>query len=219
MMALDPIDIDWLVAEIEINDGATTDQFNASQSATNVVLVLDELVAWATVTFVPTFSWSWQRESATGGAIITISCTGGSFTLEATNTDAQDGYGYPAGAQGPATDIEADASAAGTWAPTWPIGLRADLRVLPDGDACGDGGIRPGVPGLAHRSPIATAAGTARDAARLAAMLALSANPRRATAYQTHTGLWLSFALGDVERSPVDGVNYRFDLEAVGDTL
>lgn len=218
MLAVDPAAIDWTVAEVEIDDGFTTDQFTGSAARMTVVAYLDELVAWATATFVPSFAWSWQRESATSGAIITVTASS-AVTLEATNTDAQDGLGYPAGVIGPATDFEADASAAGTWAPRWSIMVRADLRILARGDACGDGAIRPGSPGIAHRRPAVTAAGTARDAARLSSVLASAASPRRAVAYQLHTATWPTFALGTVDRSPLDTNNYRFALQAVGDVI
>jgi hypothetical protein len=219
MLALQPGAVDWTVAEIEINDGVTTDQFNGSTQRMDVVAVLDELVAWATSTFIGTFSWSWTRDAATGGAVITLATSSGAFTLEATNADAQAGYGLSAGVHASAASHEFDTVAAGTWAPLYPIGVRANIRVLDRGDACGNGATRPGVPGFAANAPAVTAAGTAIDAGRLTEQMASASSPRRARVYQLHTATWVELAIGAAQRSPLGLLHYRFTLDAAGDAI
>lgn len=220
MVAFESGEVDWTVAVVEIVAGVTTDQYSGTVARMSVVDFLDALTAWATSTFaVGTFTWTWARESATSGAIITIHADGGTFTLECTNADAQTGLGFPPGAAGPDSDLEADSSAAGTWAPRWAIGVRTDLRVLGRGDACGDGAVRPGVPGLASFRPDVRATGTARDAARLASVLSTASSPRVASIYQTHTDTWLTLAVGNIERDPVDTHNYGFSLDVAGEAL
>jgi len=217
MLALEPDAVVWSVADLEINDGVTTDSYNHPTPVTDVATVMDALVVWANATFAHVFGWSWARDPATGGAIITLSATGGTFTLEATNADAQTGYGLSAGLKAAAAAHTFDTAAVCTWAPTLPIAVRANMRILDRGDACGDGAIRPGVPGLATYRPRVEAMGSALDAARLASVLADAGNPRRAAIYQLHTDMWLALAVGDVSRSPVGAVNYRFELSCSGD--
>ena len=219
MLALQPTSIDWSAAQIEINDGVTTDQFLGSAVTMSIVEVMDELIAWATSTFIGTFSWTWTRDATTGGAIITLAVDAGTVTLEATNADAQAGYGLSAGVHGAAASHTFDVAAAGTWAPVSQMMVSGNLRTLDRGDACGDGAIRPGSPGIATNQPTAQAIGTALEAGRFAEQLADAASPRRAHLYQLHTDTWLELALGQVTRSPHGLMHYRFELDAVGDAL
>jgi len=218
MLALQPRAVDWTTAEVEIFDGVTLAQFYGSSARMDAAAVLDELVAWATSTFVGTFSWGWER-NAVGGAVVTLSTDSGTFTLEATNADAQSGYGLSAGVKAAAASHTFDSAAAGTWAPTSPLGVSANIRQLGDGDACGNGAVRPGVPGAAANSPRVTAVGTAIDAGRLTEQLAAASSPRRCRVYQLHTGLWLELAVGKVNRSPVGLLLYRFTFDAAGDAI
>ena len=219
MLALQSKSIDWFNdAELEISDGTTLNQFYGSTPTMNVVDVMDELAAWATSTFAPSFGWSWQRDPATGGAVLTLYATA-PFTLEATTTAAQTGYGLTAGVKASATSHTFDAPAIGTWAPVSGLAVSKNIRILGRGDACGNGAIRPGVPGLATYTPSIEAIGTAEDAGRLTEVLADASNPRRMTVYQQHTGLWLDLALGDVSRSSRGAKHYRFQLTASGEAL
>jgi len=219
VLSLEPSAVDWTAATLELFDGVTTDQFNGSAVRMALPAVMDELIAWATATFIPTFAWSWARDTATGGAVVTLTCTGGTVTLEAKNATAELGYGLRAGAKSAAASHEFDGPGAATWAPLSGLMISADLRVLATGDACADGAIRPGSPGLAHRRPVVGAVGSALDAGRMAATMAAGASPRRATAWQTHTATWLTFALGDVTRAPAGALHYRWDLQAAGDVI
>jgi len=219
MLTLEPAAVSWLVSALEINDGATTDTFNATGAAMGISDVMGELVAWADSTFALVFAWSWARDSTTGGAILTLSATGGTFTLHARNADAQAGYGLTAGVKAAAASHTFDSAAAGTWAPVSGLMVSADIRVAGAGDACGDGAIRPAAPGIAHRRPAVSAVATALGAGRMAATLAAARNPRRATAYQQHTDSWVAFALGEINRSAVGTLHYRFELQASGDVI
>ena len=218
MLALEPSAVDWSVSGLEINDGATTDSFNAASQYMHVVDVMDALIVWADATFALTFTWAWTRDAGTGGAILTLAASG-TFTLEATNSDAQTGYGLNAGLKGASAAHTFDSAAAGTWAPASALMVRADFRVAGSGDACGDGALRPGAPGIAHRRPVVSAIGTATDAGRWAGVAAAAHSPRRATAYQQHTASWVDFALGDVSRSAAGVKHYRFELQASGDVI
>lgn len=219
MLALNPDSVDWSVAQIEINDGVTTDQFVGSTPSMDVAAVMDELVVWADATFIPAFSWTWIRDTSTGGAILSLSATGGTFTLEATNADAQAGYGLSAGVKGAAAAHLFNDAAAGTWAPTSKMLVADNMRTLGPGDACGDGAVRPGSPGVASYRPRVAGIGSALDAARLAAVLGDADNPRRGVVYQLHTETWIELAIGEVSRSKVGATHYRFDFEAAGDVL
>jgi hypothetical protein len=220
MLALEPEAVSWLVADLEINDGTATSSFNAASVYMNVADVMDALVVWADATFfLLTFAWSWARDPATGGAIITLSATGGTFTLQATNADAQAGYGLAAGLKAAATSHAFDSAAAGTWAPLSGLMVSVDFRVAGDGDACANGAIRPGVPGLAHHRPAVSAVGSALDAGRWASMLANAHSPRRANAWQQHTSSWVQFALGEATRAAAGVQHYRFELAASGDVI
>lgn len=218
MIALEPSAVDWSVADLEINDGVTTDSFNHSDAAADVATVMDALVAWADTTFTPTFIWSWERDSSTGGAILTLAADA-AFTLEATNSDAQTGYGLNSGLKASASSHEFDSAAAGTWAPKSGAMISKNIRVLAGGDACGDGAVRPAAPGIAHRRPAVTAVGEVIDAARWAAVAAAAHSPRRCSGWQAHTSSWVTFAVGEVSRSPSGVKHYRFDLAASGDVI
>lgn len=218
MLALQPKAVNWITSDLEINDGVTTDSYNGTAQFSDIATIMDAVVAWADATFAHTFSWTWARNSADGGAKITLAATG-TFTLEATNADAQTGYGLSAGLKGSASSHEFDSSAAASWAPLSGMMARADTRVMAGGDMTADGAIRPGAPGIAGRRPVVTAVDSALGAGRLAAVLAAAHSPRRATCWQAHTSSWITFALGEVARSP-DGVkHYRFDLAAAGDVI
>ena len=219
MIALQPASIDWSVAEIEIDDGWTTNQFNASASRMDVVAVLDELTAWATSTFAAAFSWTMDRDADTGGAVVTLATSSGTFTIEATNAAAQAGYGLSAGVHAAASSHTFDAPAAGTWSPVAQVSVRNNIRSVGRGDACGNGAIRPGSPGIGANAPAVSAYGTAVDAGRIAEQLADASNPRRARVYQLHTGLWLELAIGTVQRSPSGLLYYRFTIDAAGDAI
>ena len=219
MLAIQPNAINWQDAELEISDGATTAQFYGSAPRMDVASVLDELVAWADSTLIGSWSWSWARDASTGGAIITLAVDTGTFTIEATNADAQNGYGLAAGVHAAAASQVFDSPAAGTWAPASRVAVSANIRRLGRGDACGDGATRPGVPGNAANRPAVEAIGTPIDAGRITAQLAAASSPRRGRVYQLHTGQWLELAIGSVQRSPAGAMHYRFSIEAAGEAI
>ena len=156
-----------------------------------------------------TFAWTWARETTTGGAELTLSA-GSNFSI---NAGAQTLLGFAAA--GPVSSTTGAAAAVGTWAPIGKIAMRCYIRQLDRGDATGDGAIRPGVPGTAHRRPALSATGTVVDAARFAAVLADAENPRKATVYQLHKDAWRTVAVGPIRRAAASFKHYRFDLEVV----
>ncbi len=218
MLALETTGDGWGSAEIEISDGVTTDTWTGSADTLSAVAAMDELAAWATSTFAPTFTWTWARDATTGGAIFTLSASA-NFTIEPLNSTAEDLFGLDPGVKSSASSQPFDSAAIATWAPVSGIAVRTSLRQLGRGDAPGDGAVRPGVPGLAALRQSVGAVGTAIDAGRLAAALALATSPRRIDVYQQHTGTWLRLALGDVSRSPSGFMHYRFDMAATGDAI
>lgn len=202
----------WTAISLQATIGGITHTF-APTTERDAKTLMDSLATWVAAQWAgKSLSWSWSRDPLTGGAILSMHC---SHTVALVpNATATSLLGFTTIT---AQDLTASTAAAGTWAPTVRISVQRDLRRLEAGDGCGNGAIRPGVPALAGREPKVEAVGTALDAARLAGLLSVASNPRRAQILQVHTGLWVEVALGQVSRSP-EGAGYRFGLEAVGDT-
>lgn len=217
MLAIETTDT-WTFS-VDMTVGVNTETFTGAAADRDAYAATVAFVAWANAagrawTGTRTFSWTWVRQSSTGGAILVLSATGGTFTITA---GAAARLGLPASVG--ATIVIGTTAATGTWAPVSTIAISRNLRVLGKGDACGDGAVRPGVPGLAGSRPSLAAIGTATDAARVAAVLADASNPRRATGYQRHTDSWLEVALGRASRGAVSTTHYRFDFEVARETL
>ena len=189
-----------------------------TNSATDAVSAVAALLVWLNAAGRPwygtrTFSCVWQRSSATGASLPVLSATGGTFAISAAAL-ATLGWAAAAG-----VSHVLSTGAAGTWSPLSGVSVLRDVRLLSAGDACANGAVRPGVPGLACRLPKIDAVGTAADAARLAAVLASASNPRRAQVWQVHTQSWVEVALGAVSRNAQGATLYRFTLDAAGDAV
>lgn len=214
MLALETGD-NWAFA-IDIDIGGAETYTNAEADA---FASIEALVAWANSPVrgwfgLATFSWSWLRDSATGGATMVLTSSGFAFDITA---GAHDRLGIPADAG--VNEVTGDQPASGTWAPVSRMAVRRNMRVLERGDANGAGSVRPGTPGSAVYRPEVSAIGTAIDAARLAAVLAVASSPRRGWVYQLHTAEWLQLAFGAPNRTPVDTTHYRLELPAMAVTL
>ena len=166
--------------------------------------------AW---TGVVSFSWTWERDSTTGGALLILTASGGLFSIDG---GAQSTLGFAAGGAFASTT---GAAALGTIAPVGGVAVRAYMRQLAVGDACGDGVLRPGVPGAAHYRPAVSFVGDSLDAGRTAAMLATASNPRIAVVWQKHLAAWRTLAIGPISRSVASTHHYKFDLNVAGEIV
>lgn len=217
MLAVDTTD-DWGFA-VDVTVGGTATYTNDGDANGNAYAAIVAFVAWANDPArawhaFTTFAWSWARDTATGGAKLTLTAAGFPFDL---NNGAHARLGLAA--DNGANEIIGDQPASGTWAPPTRIAVARHVRQLADGDAGGSRLVRHGAQGLACYSPTVSAVGTALDAARLAAVLAVATTPRRAYVYQVHRAAWRHYALGPVSRSPEGATAYRFTLECAGDAL
>ena len=212
-------DDDWTALEVDVTvapDPAETFSNAATDSsAYEAMVAFDTWLnaagrAWSGGV---SFAWTWARDTTTGGALLTLTATGGLFTIDA---GALSTLGFAAGG---AWATVTGSAALGTWAPAGKMAVAQHMRVLERGDAPGDGVLRPGVPGAAHQTPTVSAVCTALDAARLADILADAENPRVAVVYQLHTAEWLTLAVGEITRSAVTSAHYRFDFQAVGEVI
>ena len=207
---------DWLTAEIEINDGATIAQFYGV-AGDSINSAMDALVIWADATFVPTFAWTWAREAATGGAIITLTATGGTFTLEATNAEAQAAYGLAAGVHGaPSASVTFDSVASGTWAPVRSVGVRTWQPLAEAaGYASGVGVPRTAVDAYGHARPSIEAACNVQDSARLAGILPALYSPRSAYVWHGSAAVWRNVTVGKIDIRRGGYTTDRVTIEAV----
>jgi len=158
-----------------------------------------------------TFGWTWSRDSTTGGALLVLTATGGLFSIDG---GAASTLGFAAGG---AWASVTGSAALGTIAPIGGVAVRVHMRQLAAGDACGDGVVRPGVPGAAHYRPRVSFVGDSLDTARTAAMLATASNPRIVIVWQKHLDEWRTLALGPVKRSVASTHHYSFDLDVAGE--
>ncbi len=200
---------------VDVTVGVNTETYTNLAADRDAVTAVTALVAWANDagrawSGSRTFSWDWSRHSDSGGALLVLACSG-TFSLSA---GAATNLGLPAAVG--VVGVVGTAPALGTWAPVSRVSVRGNLRVLAAGDGCGDGAVRPGVPGTAAKNPQVSAIGTAIDAARLAAILATASNPRRCLVYQLHKATWLTRALGDISRSSAGPMHYAFELTLAG---
>ena len=207
-------------ATVEIQVGADAATYGPATATTNAYEEITALVAWANDVARPwtgtrTFAWSWQHDTATGGALLTLSADG----LFDVNLSTGCLYLPTMAAQ---TSTTAPTPATLTWCPKVPIAVARHTRLLGSGDLAGGlagWAMRPGVPGLAGIRPTVSAVGKALDAARLTAILATATTPRLAWVYQTHTATWRRYALGPVSRSADGATDYRFSLEVAGEVV
>lgn len=202
---------------MDVTVGAATETYTNAATDADVVASIAALVSWANDAGrawfgTRTFAWTWARQASTGAGLLTLAATGGLFSITAGSLPTL-GFAAAAG-----ISTITGSAAAGSWAPL-SHAISRDFRLLDKGDAGGAGAIRPGVPGLAHREPKLTAIGSATDAARLAAVLALASTPRRLRVWQTHTGSWVEVALGAVNRTAQGPTLYSFTFDVAGDAV
>jgi len=170
--------------------------------------------AWLAASFAgKSVAWTWAHNTD-GGAQLTM--TFSANTTVNPNATAEALLGFPFVTA--ATHVGAT-SAVGTWAPTLQIALSRHTRLLGVGDSGGSCATRPGASGLASVRPKCEAIGTAIDAARVAAILATAATPRRCWIYQLHRDTWRNLALGAVGRSPQGFTAYSFVIDVAGEIL
>lgn len=205
---------------IQIQYGVDADIYVPTAGLANVYDIMVEFVAWANNPARPAswgvaglvFAWSWARDPATGGALLTLSAN-----LAFSINTVTGGLNIPMMVGH--TSSTGTYPAQGTWVPSVPIAISAAALLLGEGDAGGSSLIRPGSPGIACGQPKVEAIGTALDAARLAGILALAQTPRRGWMYQVHTGTWFRFAIGAISRSAEGAQNYRFTFEVSGTAI
>lgn len=213
MLSLRTLD-EWGGAEVTINDGATTDTYTVDPAENSAYDAIAALVAWATATFAPTFSWAWSRDSTTSGALLEISATG-AFSMTS-NGPAQDYFGWSA-SYGSSSRHTAATAALGTLDPSVQLSIRQSLGVLDDdGNTGGRGVCRSGVPGLSLHPVVVDTVLTALECGRLAHVLLTPAHPRQAWIYQEQSETWRLVALGAVAKSPAAGTLWRVGFDAVG---
>ena len=209
---------DWAFS-VDVTVGAATETFSNDADDSSAYLAMTAWLVWLNAparawTGTRTFDWTWQRYATDGGAKITLSAVGGTFTITG-GANARLKLSAAAGV----TTTTGTAGADGTWAPAPGIAVVADLRTIGRGDACGDGAVRPGVPALGTNRPAISAVATPTDAGRLAGVLAVAESPRRCHVWQEHTSTWRELALGFVQREASGFSFYRFTLEASGDAI
>jgi hypothetical protein len=212
----------WTAGVIIISVGGGPETYTIAN--TSAFEVMQGLVGWANSGArawygTRTFSWTWARNATDGGALLTLTATGGySLTPGATGT-ALLGFSNHFGF----SSVTADTSAAGTFSPLQARGrLSVNLyyRSLNDpGDAAGAGAIRPGVPGWAAYKPKVEAIGNAIDAARIGQVLRYAASPRYGTVWQQHRSSWLPLSIGPVSRTDVAKNLYRFSFDCGGEVV
>jgi len=217
MLSMETVD-DWGGAMTITSPGssANTDTYTHTGDA-SAYWFARGLVSWANDVARPwaaNFSWTWGKHTDSGAKFLLISSATFDIT---TNTTAFRRMGLAA--HSGVTTATGIRSMEGTWAP----GRWGRLQVSrsfqysnEEGDANSSGAIRPAVPGRAGSMPTVSAHGSPIDSARLAAQMAATSNPRKATVYQLHTDRWLAIAMGGVRRESLDFINYRFSIEARG---
>ena len=214
MMSIET-DAPWATATWTVTIAATPFAFTTA-TATSAVDWMVEFAAWVPTKWIgKSVSWTWTRDTASGGAILSMTFSHSAQLVA--DTDAQTAMGF---GNATATTHTATVPSSGTWAPDVPIAVAAYTRRLGAGDVGGGRqGVRPGVPGLAGIKPKVEALGSALDAARIGYVLGEGTHPRRAWIYQLHRDAWRHLALGAVTR-PADGATaYRWTFDTAGEAL
>lgn len=226
----------WSNAQVTIQVGVHVAVWGGATAAPSAVDALQDLVAWANDPARPwwglaLFSWSWQRHAATGGALAVVNNSGGVWSWTPNGTAlALLGVAAAAGV----LEVVGTTPAAGTWAPGPTGQLALKLGVLwlrSSGQASAEGAVRAGVPGLAPWVARCRPVTGAQDAARLTAILAEAAHPRRAWLRTSNvlrtseyvippdaTG-WRLVALGEVSRQRQSAALWQHELAVAGEAV
>ena len=211
MLALDTAD-DWTTVTLTFDDGAASGSWSPTATQNNAKDAFDALVTWFESTFAPkTAAWTFARDGTKAGAVVTLTLSSG-FTVTA-NSAAQSLLGFDAASAG--GQVTHTGTPIGTWIPSNPLTLRRYARgLIGTGNASGVGSVRPGVPGLAGRSPTLATVGSTLDGIRLVDSLAAGATSRGGWVYQTHQSAWRRLTLGAMRRQPTRGGKlYRISIE------
>jgi hypothetical protein len=162
---------------------------------------------------VVTFAWSWARNpAATGGALLQLMSTGGTFT---TTLGSLAWLGFPA--SGATSSLSGTVGALGTWDPPQQLSVRGYLRhVDAKGQGSGTGVLRGGVAGLAHRRPQVETGCYRTDVGRVVSVLASAANPRQGWIYQESASAWRLLVLGNLTQVHPDPLITIVSLEVIG---
>jgi hypothetical protein len=208
-----------IVVEMESNANNTA---YTVTTETTVRAVMDALVAVLIADLGGPWSWSYDRDAATGGWLVTLryADAGDAFVIYGTNADWNGLTGLQDSAPGDFDNLATGTTpAAGTWYPAGGLAVSGHARLLDSGECGSDCVVRPGVPGLAGIQPRVEALGTVLDAARLTGILSRASHPRRVQVYQQHKAVWREYALGAVARSSEGALAYRFTFEVAGEAL
>lgn len=228
---------DWAAAQVTITVGGLPDTWTCPATANSARQAIDDLAAWANDFARPwggiaLFSWNWARNPDDGGALLSLTNSGGVFDYQP-NLAAELLLGLQT-SLGRVT-VTGTSSAAGTWAPA-PDGylpLRGGTEWLRgDGQASAVGTVRPGVPGLAAWWARCQVVVEARDLARLTDVLQWASHPRRVWLRLSNvtrasesvvppgdTTGWRLLALGQVQRSAQGVSLWSVGLDVQGEAV
>ena len=225
----------WAAAQVTVTVGVGVGVWTCGAASNSAVDALNDLCTWANDAARPwfglaLFSWSWARQSSTGGAILKVKNSGGVWSY-APNAAAIILLGIAAA--GPVLEVVGADAAAATWAP-WPDGqLPVALAGLyhdkATGQASGVGTVRPVVPVYSPWAGRVRAVVQASDLRRLPDVLQAASHPRRAWLRLSSVQLvseyvvppigagWLLLALGAVSRSRQGVGLWAVELELGGE--
>lgn len=209
----------WTFA-VDTTVGAATETFTNAATDPSAYEAMEAWIAWLNAAGrawfgTRTFSWTWARYTTDGGAKITLSATGGVFSINA----GANGRLKLAAAAG-VTTTTGTAGADGTWAPGSKVNVTRHYRLLePRGDAAAGPAVRGAAPGLAPFGPVVEAVGDSIDTARLASVLSNASHPRRAWIWQVPFSAWREYALGPVSVQRAEPLLWRMVLTCAGPTV
>lgn len=231
----------WAAAQVLITVGAGNDTWTCPATANSAVDAVQDLATWANDAGRPwagavLFSWSWGRNTPSGGAKLRLVNSGGPFVYNP-NGPAVTLLGMPAMAG--QVLVTGTAPAAGTWAPgpTGYLALKLGVLWLKAGGlASAVGAVRPGVPGLAPWVASCRPVVEAQDVARLAGILGAASHPRRAWLRVSNTEAqlpaftelvtppgdmagWRLVALGQVQRQRQGASLWACELAVAGEAV
>lgn len=217
-IALDTPDADWAFS-IDFVVGGNLDTYAGTGS--NIADEMDAQVSWLNDAGRPwagttTFAWRHGAANSRGAPTLASDTLAFRYSPDATAIAT---IGSPAHML--AAQTTNPNGAIGAWYPASGVSILGWLRELAAGEACGNGGIRPGVPGLARFAPPVEAWATAAEVAVLADVLRESGQPRKGKIYDAARDLWRLVSVGVVtcDRSPSDSRYYSAKFACRGEAL
>lgn len=210
---------DWAFS-VDVTVGAATETYTNTATASSaydamtawLVWLNDAARAWAGTRV---FDWTWARFADDAGGKITLSATGGVFSING-GANARLKLAAAAGV----TTTTGTAGADGTWAPVSNVNVLRHYRFSDQrGDAAAGPALRGFSPGLAPFGPAVEAVGNGTDTARLGSVLAAASHPRRAWVWQRPFSTWREYALGPVAVQRAEPLLWRVSLTCAGPTV